>query len=84
MAEGLGGPDQGLFYNYHSKSVIWPDFNKGKDPGRGEFWIGLPYLPTGDTKFMLKVAYPFREPLINYLRCYCCVKNQLKMRMYDL
>ncbi len=20
-----------------------------------------------------------KEPLINYLRCYCCVKNQLKM-----
>ncbi len=26
----------------------------------------------------------FRVPLINYLRCYCCVKNQLKMRIYDL
>ena len=25
-----------------------------------------------------------KEPLINYLRCYCCVKNQLKMLIYEL
>ena len=24
------------------------------------------------------------EPLINYLRCYCCVKNQLKMLIYEI
>ncbi len=37
-----------------------------------------------DLKQVLANPERFKEPLINYLRCYCCVKNQLKMRIYDL
>ncbi len=29
-------------------------------------------------------SFQSKEPLINSLRCYCCVKNPLKMRIYGL